>query len=106
MRFRRRQQVAEQRGQALAHETLDEVVAALEELGALLCRRDDERIDELDADELHLGQPPGLSALADDIEQAADDLRDASRAALRRVRRHVSGQRRLVEHAEELLGLE
>jgi hypothetical protein len=104
-RVQRQQQVAEQGKQALTHEGLDEVVAALEELGALLCRCDDERIDELDAWELQLGQLPALTALADDIEQAADDLRDAASAALRRVRRHVAGQRRLVEHAEELLEL-
>ncbi len=105
-RMRRQEQAAERRGRALTHETLDDVVAALQELGGLLHRRDNEHIDELDADELQLEQLPDLTTLADDIEQAADDLRDATRAALRRVRRHVARQRRLVEHAEELLELE
>ena len=102
-RVQRQQQVVEQRSHALAHEAFDEVVAALQELGALLCRRDDEYVDELDPCELELGQMPGLSAMADDIEQAADDLRDATSAALRRVRQRVAGQRRLVEQAADFL---
>ena len=105
-RVRRQQQVAEQHGRALAHEAFDEVVAALEELGALLCLRDGEYIDDLDPCELELGQLPGLSAMADEIEQAADDLRDATSAALRGVRQRVAGQRRLVEQAEEFLEFE
>jgi len=100
---RRRDHAMRLRARALEHDAVMDIVMAVEDLGALLCQADEHDLEDTTADELTADELAALDELSDELEYAADELRDITRNAVRKVRRRITRRRRLVAEAEELL---
>lgn len=100
---RRHDQAARLRARALDHDAVIDIVMALQDLGETLVDDDLLDLDDTCVEDLDPEQLAAVEQLADDMEQAADRLRDVSQTALRAIRRRAARHRRLIAEVESLL---